>query len=223
MYVVSYTWSKALDDGSAIRQSTNDYFATINPYNNGPERGLSAYNVGRRLVASVVYELPVGRGKSLLNHGGVVDAVVGGWQLGSVITLASGIPTSIGTIPWNGDTGGSIRPDATGISPIPANQTASQFWNNQAFNWTNPALLYRYGNVSRDTLICPGTKSWDFSAIKNFRFTESHALQFRFEGFNMPNHPNWNIPTTNLNSPLFGIVQTASTMRQLQFALKYSF
>jgi hypothetical protein len=223
MYMVSYTWAKAIDDGSAIRQSTNDYFGTINPYNNVPERGLSAYDVRQRLAASFVYELPVGRGKAVLNNSRIADAVIGGWQLGSVVALASGVPTSVATIPWNGDNTFSIHPDATGISPIPANPTASQFWNVQAFNWTDPGLLYRFGNVARNTLIGPGTVSIDFSAMKNFRITERQAVQFRFEGFNLPNHPNWNRPSSDPRSPSFGIVQSAGTMRQLQLALKYSF
>ena len=142
--------------------------------------------------------------------------------MGSVLTLASGIPTSVATIPWNGDSG-TIRPDATGISSVPADQSISQFWNPKAFNWTDPGLQYRRGNVARNTLTGPRTGVWDFSAIKNFRITEKHALQFRFEAFNFSNHPNWNLPSADPRSPLFGLVQTANTMRQLQFALKYSF
>jgi hypothetical protein len=75
----------------------------------------------------------------------------------------------------------------------------------------------------------PGRNSWDFSALKNFRITETHSLQFRFEGFNFANHPNWGNPGTAwgqnaLPSASFGVISsTALSMRQLQFGLKYMF
>jgi hypothetical protein len=70
----------------------------------------------------------------------------------------------------------------------------------------------------------PGLTDWDFSTLKNFRITESHALQFRFEAFNILNHPNWGFPNSTFTSASFGqITTTRIAMRQLQFALKYVF
>ncbi len=93
-----------------------------------------------------------------------------------------------------------------------------------AFNATNPQLQYRYGNIARSVLIAPGTIDWDFAAMKNFHIREPHVLQFRFECFNCANHPNWNAPASAATAPsTFGVIQTARPMRQLQFALKYSF
>ena len=222
MYMVSCTWSKAIDTGSAARTSSGDT-TTQDQYHRASNRGLSAYNVGRRLAASVLYDLPVGSGKAFLNHGGIVNAIIGGWQLGRMVTLADGSPTGPSSIPWSGGDNFSNNVDATGTSPIPANRSMYQSYNAQAFNWTDPGLQYRRGNIARNVLIGPGTESWDFSTAKSFRIMEGHALQFRFEGFNIANQPNWNLPNSDLRSPLFGLIQTAKTMRQLQFALKYSF
>ena len=59
---------------------------------------------------------------------------------------------------------------------------------------------------------------------KDFKFNESRYLQFRFEGFNFTNHPNWNPPATNPLSPsTFGRITSARTMREMQFGLKYVF
>ena len=111
----------------------------------------------------------------------------------------------------------------------------------QGFNWqafTKP-VDGTFGNTGRNTLNSPGIFGWDFSTIKNFQmpFSEKHQLQFRFEAFNFPNHPNWGNPNTNLASATFQgsnlapsaqgafgtITGTRTNMRQLQFALKYSF
>jgi hypothetical protein len=126
-----------------------------------------------------------------------------------------------------GDTIGttlSNAPNATGISPFPTTQTAQQYWNLAAFNITNPALSWTFGNAGRNVLFTPGLIGADFSLAKSWRTIENHSLQFRFECFNCANHPNWLPPSADPTAPSsFGIVTTARTMRQLQFALKYLF
>ncbi len=70
----------------------------------------------------------------------------------------------------------------------------------------------------------PGVKSWDASVSKRFRITEGHSLEFRWEAFNLPNHPNWHAPSNDVTNPAaFGKVTSARTMREMQFALKYQF
>jgi hypothetical protein len=102
--------------------------------------------------------------------------------------------------------GGSNTPDATGISPIPpGGQTAQQFWNIAAFNATNPALSYQFGNAARDTLFAPGTQDVDFSPIQSTHLTERQNLQLRFECFNFLNHPNWNALSSTVTSEVLAL------------------
>ena len=64
----------------------------------------------------------------------------------------------------------------------------------------------------------------DSNVQKSFRIIEGHELQFRWESYNLLNHPVWGFPNANLSSPSFGrITSTAVSMRQMQFALKYVF
>jgi hypothetical protein len=154
----------------------------------------------------------------------VTDKIVSGWQVSSIITLADGTPINVGSIGDVTNTENSSLPDATGISPLPAARTSQQFWNIAAFNATNPQLNYRYGSTARNVLFTPGTVNRDFSMIKNTVIKERQSLQLRFEGYNFANHPNWLPPSTNVLAPsIFGVINAAKTMRQLQVALKYSF
>ncbi|MGH9629316.1 MAG: TonB-dependent receptor domain-containing protein, partial [Bryobacteraceae bacterium] len=223
-YLLGYTWSKAIDTGSAIRTNSGDRLFPPDSYNLNRERGLSQFHTGNRFVASFIYDLPFGAGRALGGNNRFLDLLIGGWQVGSIVTFSDGTPVNVGNIGDRNNTGVENWPDATGISPFPETRTAQSFWNVAAFDVTNPELTWRMGTVGRNVLFTPGTKQWDFSVNKNFRLAEGHTLQFRFESFNFANHPNWNSPGTNAREPeTFGVVNSAGTMRENQFALKYLF
>jgi hypothetical protein len=144
--------------------------------------------------------------------------------VGTILTLSDGTPINVGQI---GDPlliGTPNVPDATGISPIPTDRSPDRFWNAAAFNATNPELLYRYGNSGRNLLTTPGLKQWDFSLSKDIQINDKHKVEFRFEAFNFPNHPNFNAPAVDVRTPAtFGRVTSARTMRETQFGFKYIF
>ena len=181
------------------------------------------------MVTSVLYESPFGKGKPLANRGGIVNQIVGGWQLGSIITAQSGRPLNMsggfdisGTYKY-----GEVRLSATGQDPYAANQSANGWFNPAGFTLPDAGT---FGNISRNRLTGPTTASWDFSTLKNFPIMEGKSLQFRFEAFNFPNHPNLGDPNLSWGSrdpakpgPNFGLIRGAGTMRQLQFALKLVF
>ena len=82
-YTVAFTWSKAIDEGSATRTNSGDTLWPNNSYTLNTMRGLSQFDEGRRFVASYVYNLPIGRGTGLLGTG-APGAILGGWQLGMI-------------------------------------------------------------------------------------------------------------------------------------------
>jgi Carboxypeptidase regulatory-like domain len=230
-YLANYTWSKSLDDGSALRGTSAD----ILPQDSRCLRcdyGYSAFDVPSRFVTSVLYELPFGKGKRFANSGGFVNQIVGGWQVGSIFTWQSGFPLNTQAGVDTPGTGGygEIRLNSTGISPnLPGNQrTTSRWYNVSAFALPPPGT---FGNFQRNDLRAPSFADWDSSAIKNFRIREGQSLQFRWEMFNAVNHPNWAAPNPNWSSTSYArpgaaflsITGTQNAMRQMQFALKYLF
>jgi hypothetical protein len=237
--ISSFTWSKSIDDTSGIRVQG---FDTLFPQNSDCiqcERGLSSFDVRSRFVTSLLYDLPVGRGKKLNIQNAVANAVIGGWQSGGILTLQTGLPAtlSIGGVD-NASTsdGGYDRPNSTGISPYLSNPTPSRWLNPAAFVEAPPGS---FGNVGRNTIETPGIVALDAELHKQFRmpYNERHELQFRFEAFNVLNHPSWGAPALNILSgsafpgqpstaahQTFGVISgTSIGMRQIQLGLKYSF
>lgn len=220
----SYTWSKSIDTASAIRNQGGD---VLFPQNSGCrqcERGLSGFNTEHRFVTSILYDLPIGKGKAMNIDNGFANAIIGGWQLGSIFTIQSGFPLTVVNGSDTSNTGAFFdRPNATGQEPQISGVGTERAFNTAAFAVQAAGT---YGNVGRNTLIGPSFVRWDFSSLKNFKmpFAENHNLQFRFEAFNMPNHPNWGNPDANVQSGNFGKIRgTRGDMRNLQVALRYTF
>lgn len=222
--LVSYTWSKSIDTASAIRNQGGD---TLFPQNSGCrscERGLSSFHTSHRVATSILYDIPVGKGRSLNITNPVANAVIGGWQVGSIFTVQSGFPITVTNSQDTSNTGALFdRPNATGQNPQIDGVTTELAFNTAAFARQANGT---YGNVGRNTLIGPSYVRWDFSSLKNFKmpYAEGHNLQFRFEAFNFPNHPNWGNPDTNITSANYGKIRgTRGDMRNLQMALRYTF
>jgi len=223
-FLVNYTWSKSIDDGSAIRSAGADRLFPADNYNLQAERGLSQFDVRHRLVASCLYELPLGPGKALLSNGNWISRIWSDWQIGGIVTLSTGSPSAVNSIGDRNNTGVPNYPDATGISPLFDEPTADSFWNIDAFDAASPELQYRTGNVGRSVLRSPGFANWDVVLIKDIRVGEDRRLQLRAEAFNAANHPNWFPPGRNVRSPTsFGRVFGARTMRELQLGVRFVF
>jgi hypothetical protein len=237
--ISSYTYSKSLDDSSGIRVQGYDTLFPQNSFCIECERGLSAFNVPQRWITSVLYELPVGKGKMLNIENRVLDAFIGGWQTGGTMTLQNGVPVSltIGGVDNSETTGGYDRPNAvSGVSPYSIAQTTGHWYNGAAFVEAPPGS---YGDDARNSVNSPGIFGIDAELHKAFRmpYNEHHQVQFRFEAFNVLNHPNWGEPNPNIlagatipGQPAtaarsgFGVISgTATSMRQLQLGLKYTF
>ncbi len=227
-----YTWSKALDDGDSLNQTTagNAPGLVSNPYDIKADWGLATYDVRNLATLSAVYELPIGNGKQFVNQWrGFAGGLVSGWSVNSIVLLQGGFPFTpqLSYNPSNnGDTRNPVRPF---VNP---NFTGNIITGNPN-QWFNPAAFLQpppnsgfYGNLGRNTLIGPGLATWDFSTVKDTRIKERLTLQFRAEIFNLLNRANFNTPNLIVFTPsgvsgtAGAISSTATTARQVQFALK---
>lgn len=237
--IASYTYSKSIDDTSGIRVQGFDVLFPQNSDCIECERGLSSFDVRHRVVTSVLYDLPFGKGRKWNINNPVLNAVAGGWQTGGILTLQTGVPgtLSIGGVD-NASTsdGGYDRPNSLGASPYLSSPTPSRWLNPAAFAEAPPGY---FGSVGRNTIQGPGIGNFDAEVHKQFKmpYNERHSLQFRMEAFNAINHPNWGMPNLNILSGAafpgqpntnahqgFGVISsTATSMRQVQLGLKYTF
>ncbi len=232
-YLVGYTWSRSIDAGSGIRTNDGDNLFPANGHDFSSERGLSQFHQLHRFTASTLYEIPIGKGKKDL--GTAANAILGDWSLGTILTMSTGTPFNGGDC---GDIAGitqGSRGDATGVSLFMDKPTADQYFrrdpsgrgsagitctslDSRGFN----QLTYREGNRARNAFVGPGVLGWDLSIMRRFNFGERTNLEFRFESFNFPNHPNWGNPNTNLTASQFGQITGARDMRTNQFGLKFA-
>ena len=226
-FLSSFAWGKSIDNGSGIRTSDGDSLTPSNNYDLELERGLSAFDFRRRWTTSWVWELPFGKDRRWMNTSTVADLALGGWQIGGILTLQDGFPFTVTCGPGNIQNGGGVcYPDATGIDwRLSGDERSRTRWfNTDAFVDRDPANgPFRYGTVARNSLTGPGIVSVDASANKRFQFRESY-VELRVEVFNLPNHPIWSQPGSQLRTPTFGVINsTRLDSRQIQLGLKFVF
>ena len=179
---------------------------------------------------STLYELPWGAGKPGLQSG-FWSQVLGGWQIGGILTLRSGQPFTAQLNPNTNGTGKNAqgRLDVIRNPNLPSDQrTPDRWFDTRAFvpppTFTDARGSFSIpGNEGRDILDGPGLKNFDMTLQKLIRTGERHSLTFRSEFFNLTNHPNFDVPGRQIGTGSFGKVSSAKSPRLIQFSLRYAF
>lgn len=241
-----YTWSKSLDDTSAVGGGTGSTGAVALPYpqdpfDTHPEKGPSDFDVAQAFTLSAGQELHLQNVAFLHPLGTVLTA---GWQLLSISTITSGSPFTVysGIQQTGAGTDGTDRPDqiakphlSTAHSSIRRREDYfGKGAGNKSFFFipigipggTGPNSG-RFGTLGRNTFFGPAYYDFDYAVIKTTPFgrrvsgVERADLQFRAEFFNLFNIVNMGLPANTINGSGFGIIsKTAGTSRQIQFSLK---
>jgi hypothetical protein len=221
------------------------------------------FNRDHVFAVSTVYELPFGRGKKFMTGASrAMDLLLGGWQLSNTTNWSSGLPftPSIGECGKISDAG-PCRPDLlpgqsfhtgltrdasgnlrwfTPVSPlsygaVPAGVDACTLARPTSGPFALPACGH-IGNAGWDSLWGPRAFFSDMSLAKNFNITEKYKAQFRFDAYNVFNHPvlgfNSSQGNTCVDCAGGGIISSIEAdaspnapngMRQLQFGLRFTF
>jgi hypothetical protein len=196
--LASYTFAHSIDSAStdAFAHYLNTPGALANP---NVDRGNSDFDIRHAFTAGVTYDLPsAGSSK-------VVRAIIGGWSLDGFVLARSAPPVDVvGGIYFAAGTALYPRPNVVSGSPLElygAEYPGGKIFNNAAFA-TPPAG--QQGNFGRNVLRGFDASQADLGVQRQFRVTETVALRFRAEFFNILNHPNFGNPNSDLTSPLFG-------------------
>jgi hypothetical protein len=201
-YMVNYQWSRLIEKRSFL-----------NPTDTAPEKRVAIEDRPQRLVASAVYELPLGKGKPLLAGAGpLLDRLVGGWSLSGAYTFASGEPLEWGNVIYYG---GDVSYDARAVDQAfdtsRFNTISSQQLSNNIRRFPS-----RFGNLRQN-----GPNNFDVSIVKNTAIHERVRLQFRTEMFNALNHVQFGMPNTNPTNSSFGRITLQYNLpRTVQMALR---
>lgn len=214
-----YTWSHSIDNVPLEFGGGSSGPLPQDPRNLRAERGNSITDLRHRLTASYLYSLPFGKGRTFMNHGGIADLVIGGWQTNGILTIQSGLPFTpvLQTSTTNGT---ASRPDSSGaVGNDP--HTLQRWFDPSVF--TTPAP-YTYGNLGRNTLFGPGRWNWDMSLFKNFVIRDQMRFELRAEAFNVFNHPQFGQPNATIGNAQAGMItSTVGNPRQLQLGLRFQF
>jgi Carboxypeptidase regulatory-like domain/TonB dependent receptor len=237
-FEAAYTFAHALDTASSASLGSvnnGDFQDQRFPQNN---YGNADFDVRQRFVFSYMYDLPFGRGRKFAGGAsGVVNQMIGNWQLAGVFSAATGnyyTATDINSVSGS-DCGGTVgyycsRPNMAG-NPNAKPCVPGTLFNTCAF--ADNTVLGTFGNAGRNIIEGPGYKTWDTSLVKQFPISEQKHFEFRAEFFNVLNHVNYLFgqfgaisaePTPlELGQAGFGFPLASRAPRQIQFALKFYF
>ena len=251
--LLSYTYSRAFDSGfpDGLGTLPGAMYWPL-PGANKLDWSLSQINLNNQFTASVLYDLPFGKGKKFgSGWSGPINAVLGDWKLNLIEKATSGFPLFVVAsnngnfsgsgvnFAWNGNS--LNRPNEVGnpnVGGPEGGNTNCPAKVHTLQNWFNPCAFEdapagELGDAARAPVYGPRFVNTDFSVIKDIplSFREGTFVQFRAEFFNLFNHPHFYLPGTSaasmqdVDSPSsFGVVNgTLNDPRVIQLALKLIF
>jgi hypothetical protein len=188
----NFTWSNCIDNNSTNRGGSASLpLQAENPYNPNDSRGPCDSDVRLNFNLGGTYSVPKFSALGRLGEG---------WEIGTVFTALTGRPwTPVGrSSDHSGQDQAVSRADC--LAPPQYDFSQLTFITNISTAFAKPADG-TIGTCGRNSLRGPGFKQWDANIIKMTRLTERLNLQFRWEVFNVINHPNFG-PLPSVTSAL---------------------
>ena len=227
-FSAAYTFSKCMTNnlgyyGQGGQAGQGNYYYQ-NIYDAAAEWGLCDYDATHNFVANGIYDLPFGRGRTYgKDMNKVMDAVVGGWQAGGILSLHTGFPLTVTAADASGTGSRGARADCIAPGVVNGEQDSPL----GGYQWFSPGSYAQpaagtFGSCGVGTVRGPGLHTLDFNLAKTFKITERHNIDLRADFINMTNTPILNAPTRGIGTTL-GLLQNSQGARNIQVSLKYLF
>ena len=217
-YTFSHTFDSVQLDNNTTQGGAEDMT------NLGLERGPADFDLRHQFVTSLVWQLHYYHGDNLFARG-----IANGWTISPIVNIHSGFPFTVlngKDANLTGNTAAERAELVPGQNPISSNRTAAEWFNVAAFS-QNPTNLVNgiavNGNSSRNMLRGPTFKDVDLAISRDFVFKERLGLQLRADAYNVFNMVSLNPPGATVGTATFGVITSASAMRQLQLGLRLTF
>ena len=220
-YTVSYTLSKSMDDASSpgtTESETNLPQDVNNLFGPGGEWARSSFDHTHQFVFSGSWMSPF-----FDNSTGFRNVALAGWRVNTIFTAQSGAPFTInlGVDQANIGSGPAQRPDQLRDPNLPGGErTPDRWFDTDAF--ALPAQ-FTFGNAPRNSVVGPGFANMDLAVSKTWNLSEAARLEFRWETFNVLNRANFDIPNRTQGTANLGVITSAKSPREMQFALRLTF
>jgi len=232
----SFTWSKAKDNGAGTLENPNGNFpAPQDFYNLDAEYGTSAYDQPWNSTTSLVWEVPVGRGRRWLGQAsGLTQGLLGGWRLAAINSMWAGEPVTLRYNPAasfqvSGITqdfrgANNYRPNVVGDPMLPSDQRSPAGWFNRDAVVLPTDPSQPFGNAPRNSVRGANFYQLDMALSKMFGMPwRDGRIELRLEAFNVLNKVNFRVPEGNRSLATFGTITSTYDPRQIQLGLKLSF
>jgi outer membrane receptor protein involved in Fe transport len=201
-FQTNWTWAKALgdtDDSGNVERGP----AIENAYCRACERGDFMWTPRHRLIANLMWDLPIGAGQRFLNRPGWTNHLLGGWQITTTWIAQTGLfltPSFTGLDPSNTNTVGG-RPDRIADGNLPGGERSIDRWFDASAFVRPPANAGRFGNAGKGILNGPGRSVLDLGLYKRFHITERRWLRIQGSATNVLNQPAFDQPALNISAP----------------------
>jgi hypothetical protein len=232
----SLTLSESKDNGAgSLENSNGNAPAPQNFYDMGADWGLSGYHQPYNNTTSVVWSVPVGRGRALLSEASpVVETLLGGWSLAGVSSFYAGEPV---TFTYTAGTAFQVsgiqqdfrganlyRPNIVGDPMVPENERTPSNWFNRDAVVIPTDPSQPFGNAPRNSVRGPLFWQVDMVLSKIIPMPwRAGGLEVRMEAFNVFNRVNFRAPNGNRSAGGFGTITGTHDSRQLQLAARLTF
>ncbi|HEU0123354.1 MAG TPA: TonB-dependent receptor, partial [Bryobacteraceae bacterium] len=216
-FLNSFTWSKAIDNASGHLEANNGDNSRVNFRALDQERGLSGYDQPFNNTTTLLWDLPIGKGRKFGDGwNAVADGIVGGWRLSVINFAASGTPVNLSYSPsatFSVSGSPTYRPNISGDPMMPEGQRTVQQWLNPNTVSLPTDVSRPFGNAGRNIVRGPGYHAMNFGLHKDFRVTEGSKFEFRMEAFNFLNKTNFGQPNGNRSAGNFGSITSTQPAR----------